>query len=108
MLNQFKPWINKKIIQELHDDAITIYKIQLVRLNIISSFFITKNKFESAMKQLFETNLQIFLNCGKQCQHLIQLWKLSLHDKILNLLTELGLKHISISRIYFHVYKIIF
>ena len=48
--------------------------------------------FEKNMIKLFNLDFDLFINCGKQCQHLISLWKLSTSDNIINLLKELNLK----------------
>lgn len=44
------------------------------------------------MFELFLTDFQRFVYCGKQVQHLINLHRLSLRDDVINLLHEAGLK----------------
>lgn len=44
------------------------------------------------MKLLFQLDEKRFVNCGKQCQHLINLWKLSLQRRVIRLLREVGMK----------------
>ena len=44
------------------------------------------------MKKLFKNNLDVFINYWKQCQHIIDLWKLSVDDKLLSYLNMLGIK----------------
>ena len=63
------------------EQAKNIYKIQFNRLNI-------KDSFNNSMKQLFKQHLDVFINCGKQCQHIIDLWKLSVDDKLLSYLSR--------------------
>jgi ectoine hydroxylase-related dioxygenase (phytanoyl-CoA dioxygenase family) len=49
------------------------------------------------MYRLFEIDLQCFTNCGKQAQHLVSLHRLSLDDRIIEVLHELGLGFPNIS-----------
>lgn len=82
----------KRQIDKIVNQAKDIYKIQMKKLNIITSCDIDNNTFEEKIKILFENNFNTFLNCGKQCQHIIDLWKLSLDDKILNIIKMLGIQ----------------
>jgi hypothetical protein len=54
-------------------------------------------EFTEAMFRLFETDLQAFTNCGKHAQHLISLHRLSLDERILEVVRELGLEFPNIS-----------
>ena len=80
------------LINNIYNDACEVYKNQMIELNIIQTKSISNNEFEYAMKNLFETNFKTFINCGKQCQHLISLWKLSLDDKLIKYLKILDIK----------------
>jgi phytanoyl-CoA hydroxylase len=83
---------DKEQIQNITNQAQNIYKTQMMKLNLISSLNITNQEFEDKIKILFQNNFDTFLNCGKQCQHIIDLWKLSLDDKIINIIHFLGVK----------------
>lgn len=96
----FNNFFDAKIINNIRLEAQTIYLKQLNRLNIVQETNITNistTAFENGMRTLFKNYFNVFLNCGKQAQHLISLHRLSLDDKITNLLKDLGIKtpHIS-------------
>ena len=82
----------KRQIDKIVNQAKDIYKIQMKKLNIITSCDIDNNTFEEKIKILFENHFNTFLNCGKQCQHIIDLWKLSVDDKILDIIKILGIQ----------------
>ena len=90
-------FFEKSKINEILNQAKNIYKIQMLRLKLIDTLNINNDEFEKKIKLLFNKNFDIFLNCGKQCQHIIDLWKLSLNDKIINTLKSLDLKNPIIS-----------
>lgn len=48
-------------------------------------------QFNIFLYRLFEEDFECLSNCGKQAQHLISLHSLSLHEKIIGLLHEMGL-----------------
>jgi len=86
-----KDFIDKKLLDEVKNDAETIFKIQLKRLGIINSFQVTEEEFENGLFKLFNKDLQTLIFCGKQVQHLISLHRLALNDTIINTLKTLGI-----------------
>ena len=90
-------FFDKKTIDNIYNDAKNIDKTQMLELNIINSKDISNEEFENSMKILFDKYFQIFIDCGKQCQHLVSLWKLSLDEKLINYLKILGIKKPNIS-----------
>ena len=62
----------------------------MLKLKLINSLDINNNEFEDKIKILFKENFNIFLNCGKQCQHIIDLWKLSLDERLIEKIKTLG------------------
>jgi len=73
-------------------EAKTIFMMQMKRNNLISSFDISEAEFETKLYALFRKDFQQILYCGKQAQHLISLHRLSLNEKISNVLKKLGLE----------------
>lgn len=90
-------FFDKTKIDGIYNDAKNIYKSQMIELNIIKSTNISDQEFEDNLKILFNKHFEIFINCGKQCQDIINLWKLSLDDKLIYLLKILGIKNPHIS-----------
>jgi Phytanoyl-CoA dioxygenase (PhyH) len=84
-------------VRPIRHDAKRVFGAQMLRLGIISELEISEPEFERGMFNLFEMDLQTFTNCGKQTQHLISLHKLSLDERIIQVLEELGLQFPNIS-----------
>jgi hypothetical protein len=73
-------------IEKLYHAARLIFQIQFEKLGIQGDYL-------TQMKTLFENHLEIFMNCGKLIQSgLIELYQLSIHPKLINLLKEIGLE----------------
>jgi hypothetical protein len=79
-------------LDAVRDDAKRIFLIQLKRNNLINSSDIGEREFEEKLYELFEKDFQQVVYCGKQAQHLVSLHRLSLNEKILGALKELGLE----------------
>jgi phytanoyl-CoA hydroxylase len=58
---------------------------------------LNENEFNKLLYKLFSDDVSLVSNCGKQIQHLISLHKLSLNDKIIELLKEMGIQKPNIS-----------
>jgi phytanoyl-CoA hydroxylase len=84
-------------IDRIREQAREVFAIQIARLGIADAAPLDDAAFERAMVTLFEEHLDVFVNCGKQVQHLISLHKLSLDDRVLNALSELGLAFPNVS-----------
>ena len=86
-------------IGRIHADAKAVFAAQMQRLGIASDAdrSLDDAAFDAAMVELFERDLQTFTNCGKQAQHLISLHRLSLHERVVEKLRQLGLSAPNIS-----------
>lgn len=104
-----KNFFPKEVINKVYEETCSIYKTQLLHLNMIPQKNISKSEFEKALVKLFEEHNSIFINCGKQCQHLISLWQLSLDEKLIKTLKKYGIKnpHISTRPVLFSNNKLI-
>jgi len=94
LLKEFFP---KEEIERIHREAKEIFSLQMHRLGLIDSNTPCDSEFEAGMFKLFELDLPTFTNCGKQAQHLISLHRLSLDERILSALKNLGLAFPNIS-----------
>ena len=81
----------------IRDEAKEIFISQMRRHGLASSDALSEEAFERGMFALFEADLAAFTNCGKHAQHLISLHRLSLDQRIVGLLNELGLEFPNIS-----------
>lgn len=84
-------------VEQIYHEAKEIFILQMCRLGLVSSRTPSETEFEAGMFKLFEADLQAFTNCGKQAQHLISLHRLSLDERIISALKDLGLEFPNIS-----------
>jgi len=81
----------------IQDEAKQVFAAQMRRHGLIPDGEVDDATFTRAMFRLFEIDLAAFANCGKQAQHLISLHRLSLDERIVAALGELGLDFPNIS-----------
>lgn len=80
-----KNFFKKEYITNLKNGAENIFKIQFERFGYTETF-------QENMIKLFNEHEDIFINCGKIIQSgLIELYKLPVEDKIIDLMKSLGL-----------------
>jgi phytanoyl-CoA hydroxylase len=87
-----KGFIDTEHLDVVRDQAKRIFMIQMKKNNLIEAFDISEEEFETKLYELFKKDIQQIIYCGKQTQHLISLHRLSLNEKILEVLKELGLE----------------
>jgi hypothetical protein len=92
-----KGFFGKQEVEAIRRDAKDIFVAQMLRLNIVNTGELSEADFEAGMFKLFQADLQTFVNCGKQAQHLISLHRLSLDHRITRAIGELGLEFPNIS-----------
>jgi phytanoyl-CoA hydroxylase len=91
-------FFQKEVIESVRNDAKNVFLTQLLRHGILKSSDPSETEFETALFEYFKLDLQEFINCGKQIQHLVSLHRLSLDDRIERALREtFGLKVPNIS-----------
>jgi phytanoyl-CoA hydroxylase len=104
--NQFKAqgfvlapgFFQKGEVERVRSDAKNVFIAQLIRHGILTSSNPSETDFETALFEYFKLDLQEFMNCGKQIQHLVSLHRLSLDNRIEQALREeLGMKFPNIS-----------
>ncbi|MDB5122977.1 MAG: Phytanoyl-CoA dioxygenase [Mucilaginibacter sp.] len=84
-------------IQSIREDAKKVFLAQLLYNKYITDIHISDEEFEKALYKLFKDDLECFVNCGKACQHLISMHRLSLDDRILKQIKLLGISSPNIS-----------
>ncbi len=84
-------------IERIHAEAKEIFAMQMRRHGLLPSGNVSEAKFNAGMFQLFELDLPTFISCGNQAQHLISLHRLSLDERIVTALKQLGLAFPNIS-----------
>jgi phytanoyl-CoA hydroxylase len=92
-----KRFFDPQEIDRVRDDAKQVFVSQMRRLGLAGGSDLSEEEFERGMFALFDADLQAFTNCGKHAQHLISLHRLSLDERIVRVLRELGLEFPNIS-----------
>ena len=93
-------FIQSKTIKKVHFDCKYIFFLQFLKKQLTSVLDmndLSEEEYNECLYSLFQLDIQTFSNCGKQIQHLISLHKLSLDDKIVELLKMVGLKNPNIA-----------
>lgn len=96
----FKKFFSQENINSILLDAKSVFHKQFLSKGISSASSVgkmTEDEFNNCLFSLFEKNPETLINCGKQVQHLISLHRLSVDEKIEQLLYALGLKSPNIS-----------
>ncbi len=86
-----KNFFDRAEIEKIRTDAKQIFSNQMLAQGVLQSANPSENEFEATMKEYFQRDLAGFINCGKTCQHLISLHRLSLSEKIVEQLHSLGI-----------------
>ncbi len=92
-----KGFFQRQEIAAIRDEGKQVFIAQMRRLGIVQTDDLSEQAFEQGMAQLFDADLQTFTNCGKQAQHLISLHRLSLDERVVRAIVELGLEFPNIS-----------
>ena len=95
-----KSFLDKEEVNQILIDAKIVFYNQFKKLSYTkteSLYQISDDEYYKCMFRLFEENTNVFINCGKQVQHLISLHRLSLNDKIISLVKDAGLSFPNIS-----------
>lgn len=92
-----KGFFRRQEVDVIREDARRVFIAQMRRLGIISELDVTELEFERGMFEFFDRDLQSFINSGKQVQHLISLHRLSLDERIIRAIQELGLESPNVS-----------
>ena len=77
-------------VEQIRNDAKQVFIRQMLQHGILTSAQPDEREFEAAMKTYFQRDLPGFINCGKTCQHLISLHRLSLHERLVQQVQSLG------------------
>lgn len=84
-------------VDSIREEAKGIFLAQMRRLDLVPDGDLSPTEFEDGMEALFRADVGVFSNCGKQAQHLVSLHRLSLDERIIGALHELGLEQPVIS-----------
>lgn len=79
-------------VEQVRQAAKQVFLKQMLQQGIVQNEAMSETQFAAAMAEYFRRDLPGFINCGKTCQHLISLHRLSLSEKLVQQLTALGVE----------------
>jgi phytanoyl-CoA hydroxylase len=85
-------FFTKEDVEVVRQDAKWVFLKQMTSRGFVTGREPDEREFESGMGRFFAEDMQGFINCGKTCQHLISLHRLSLRENIVRQLAELGVR----------------
>ncbi len=85
-------FFRREEVECVRADAKWVFVKQMISQGLVTRTDPDEREFENGMSRYFSQDLAGFINCGKTCQHLISLHRLSLRDSIVAKLVELGVK----------------
>jgi phytanoyl-CoA hydroxylase len=89
-------FFNKEDIERVRANAKWVFLNQMAIRGFAAHTGVDECEFERGMSRYFSEDPEGFINCGKTCQHLISLHRLSLREEIVSQLTALGVQRASI------------
>ena len=93
-----KGFFPEQEVDHLRHDAYAVFLPQMIRHGIVTGEDITETEIEAGMYRYFKQNVEEFVNCGKQVQHLLSLHRMSVDIRIEEVLRRLGLVFPSIAQ----------
>src|ERR1700739_2543533 len=85
-------FFSKQDIEHVRTDAKWVFLRQMASHGFVGHAEVDEREFERGMTRYFSEDPEGFINCGKTCQHLISLHRLSLREEIEKQLIALGVK----------------
>jgi phytanoyl-CoA hydroxylase len=89
--------VSRNEVDTVLKDAQAVFRRQFAVHGIPLPEPATPPLYLDAMERLFQSDMQAFVNAGKQCQHLISLHRLAVDERILCFVRSLGLSDPNIS-----------
>lgn len=85
-------FFSRQDIEHVRTDAKWVFLKQMASHGFVGHAEVEEREFERSMTRYFSEDPEGFINCGKTCQHLISLHRLSLREEIVKQLIALGVK----------------
>jgi phytanoyl-CoA hydroxylase len=85
-------FFNREDVERVRVDAKWVFINQMVSQGFVAQPVVDERQFERGMTRYFSEDPEGFINCGKTCQHLISLHRLSLREELVEQLFTLGVK----------------
>jgi len=89
-------FFSREDVESVRADAKRVFIKQMTSRGLLSRSDPGEREFEDGMARYFSQDSGGFINCGKTCQHLVSLHRLSLRETIISQLIALGVEAPSI------------
>ncbi|MGP0064109.1 MAG: phytanoyl-CoA dioxygenase family protein [Isosphaeraceae bacterium] len=87
-----RSFFERREVEAIRLDAKDVFLRQMRPMGFIDGDHPSEREFEAGMARFFLENPSAFMNAGKVCQHLISLHRLSLANKLIRQLQDLGME----------------
>lgn len=87
-----RKFFDPNAVAEVREEARRVFVTQLRALGIVRGERPSETEIDDGMAALFQDHLATFINCGKQAQHLISLHRLSLNERLVHVVRQLGVE----------------
>jgi phytanoyl-CoA hydroxylase len=85
-------FLKKEDVERVRVDAKWVFLKQMASSGFVAHADVDERQFELGMTRYFLEDPDGFINCGKTCQHLISLHRLSLREEVVEKLIALGVE----------------
>ena len=85
-------YLHADIVTGVRREARQVFIRQLETRGLLPQINPTEREIDDGMARLFTENLPVFMNCGKQAQHLVSLHRLGLDERLLDLARQVGVQ----------------
>jgi ectoine hydroxylase-related dioxygenase (phytanoyl-CoA dioxygenase family) len=88
----FRSFFDPRVVAAVREEARRVFVTQLRALGILRTTTPSEAEIDDGMAELFRDHLSTFINCGKQAQHLVSLHRLSLNEKLIEVVRQMGVE----------------
>ena len=85
-------YLHADLVAGVRREARQVFIRQLEARGLLPQINPTEREIDDGMARLFTENLPVFMNCGKQAQHLVSLHRLGLDERLLDLARQVGVE----------------
>lgn len=92
-----REYLAPELVCNVLHEAREVFMSQLRARGMLAAGEADERQVEAGMARLFAEDLPVFMNCGKQAQHLVSLHRLGIDERLLNLVRGVGIEWPNIS-----------
>jgi phytanoyl-CoA hydroxylase len=85
-------FLDPAVVRGVRSEARQVFAKQLAARGILRTASPAELEIDDGMAELFRQDLPVFMNCGKQAQHLVSLHRLALDERLIDLVRQVGVE----------------